>query len=114
MQKLKRKPLLQPLGDTLRSLLRPVDGLLDKLTPFGKPVMMAALIVVFLILCSALSGCAPRTIRPTLPPQAEPREIPAFEGQTYRDVILYVIELREVAQQSEADKAVIRRVYGHD
>lgn len=111
MQKLKRKPLLPPLADTLRNLLGSEKGLLGTLTPFGKPAMTAALIVFFLILFLALSGCSPRMVRPTLPPQADAREIPAFQGQTYRDVILYVIELREVAQQSEADKAAIRAVF---
>lgn len=114
MQKLKRKPLLPPLADTLRNLLDSERGLPAILSPFGKPLMMVVLIGVFLLLYFTLSGCAPRTVRPTLPPQADAREIPAFQGQTYRDVILYVIELREVAQQSEADKAVIRKVYGHE
>ena len=115
MQKLKRKPLLPPLADTLRNLLRPVGGLLETLSPLPRWLTMGALIGVCLLLLLTCSGCAPaRTIRPSLPPQADAREIPAFQGQTYRDVILYVIELREVAQQSEADKAVIRKVYGHE
>lgn len=116
MQKLKRQPQLKQLGNTLGSLLGPVVKPLRPQFKLPKSLTMVASIVGLALICWLLWGCAPQTriVRPPLPPQAEPREVPSFQGQTYRDVILYVIELKEVAQQSEADKAAIRRVYGHD
>ena len=114
MQKLKRRPLLQRLGDTLENLRQRALLPLWRLGISPRLVMTAALIGLFLMGCLALSGCAPRTVRPTLPPQADPRPVPQFQGKTYRDVILYVIELKESCQASEADKAAIRRVYAND
>lgn len=104
------------LESTLKKWLRPVSELLTVRVKLPKRQMMVALIGL-LILGSALCflmGCAPQTrvVRPPLPPQAQAREVPSFQGQTYRDVIQYVIELKEAAQQSEADKAAIRRAYG--
>lgn len=80
----------------------------------GHRRIITAALTLILISCWLLLGCAPQTriVRPPLPPQAEAREVPPFEGQTYRDVIQYVIQLKEFAYQSEADKAAIRRVYG--
>lgn len=116
MQRLKQLPLLQRLRSMLKTSLRPVAGLLTVRVKLSKRQMMVASIATLAILfaCFFLMGCAPQTriVRPPLPPQAQPREVPSFQGQTYRDVILYVIELKETAQQSEADKAAIRRVYG--
>lgn len=112
MQKLKKLPLLSQIGSTLRNLLAPVNPLLGRLRLLLRPPLMAALICVCLILFLALSACAPQTVRPTLPAQADARSIPDFEGKTYRDVLQYVIELREGWQASEADKAAIRSVYG--
>lgn len=111
MQKLKKLPLLTQLGNTTKSLLGSVKPLLGRLNLSSRPLMMAALIVGFLILCFVLCGCSPRMVRPSLPPQADPRPVPEFEGRTYRDVLLYVVELRESCQASEADKAAIRDVF---
>lgn len=116
MQRLKRLPLLQRLRSTLTTSLKPVAKLLRPQIKLPKSLTMVALIVGSVLICWLLWGCAPQTrvVRPPLPPQAEPREVPSFQGQTYRDVILYVIELKETAYQSEADKAAIRRIYGRD
>lgn len=116
MQKLKRLPLLQRLSNTLKNSLEPVRGLVKPQIKLPKSLTTVAWIALCLLALWLLLGCAPQTriVRPPLPPQAEAREVPPFEGQTYRDVILYVIELKETAQQSEADKAAIRRVYGRE
>lgn len=114
MQRLKRLPLLQRLSSTLKTSLSPVAKLLRPQIKLPKSLTMVVSIGLLALLLWLLWGCAPQTriVRPPLPPQAEPREVPSFQGQTYRDVILYVIELKETAQASEADKAAIRRVYG--
>lgn len=112
MQKLKRKPLLMRLGSTVKTLLDSVDRRVERLGPFPQFLGMLAWMLLCLGLLLTLFGCTTtRTVRPPLPPQAEARELPSFQGKTYRDVILYVIELKEAAQQSEADKAAIRRLY---
>lgn len=113
MQKLKRKPWLQPLADTLLSLLSPARGLLATLPPFGRPAAIALTVITVLLLVMCC-GCAPRTVRPSLPPQADARPMPAYDGQTFRDAVLYLIEVREWGLACEADKHVIREVYGHD
>lgn len=109
MQRTKLLDSLKPLGSTLASLLRPVGKLLRLPKMLPRSLMTAALIATFLVICFCLSACNPKIVRPSLPPQADPRPVPAFNGRTYRDVILYVIELRESCQASEADKAAIRR-----
>lgn len=114
MQRLKRKPLLLRLGSTAKNLLDSVDRRVDRLGPLPQFLGMLAWMLLCLGLLLTLFGCTTRAVRPPLPPQAEAREVPSFQGQTYRDVILYVIELKETAQQSEADKAAIRRVYGRE
>ena len=114
MQKLKRKPSLPPLADTLRNLLGSERGLLGILSPFGRPLVIASIILMVLTLAMCCAGCAPRTVRPSLPPQADARDMPAYDGQTFRDAILYLIEVREWGMSCEADKAVIRQVYGHE
>lgn len=101
------------LESTLRSLIeragKRIGGLASSFACPTTVVWTACFLLLLLILC----GCTTtRVVRPALPPQAQARPIPTFEGQTYRDVIQYVIQLKEFAYQSEADKAAIRRVYG--
>ena len=112
MQKLKRSPLLQRLDSTLKNLSKRADKLLDRLPLSNNSLKTIAWIVACLLALSMLSGCAPRTVKPTLPSQIDPRPIPDFEGQTYRDVILYVIDMREGFQSCEADKNAIRGLFG--
>lgn len=116
MQKLKRRPLLTPLVDTLQRLLGFERGLLGILSPFGKPLVIALIVTMVLTLAMCSVACVPqtKTVRPSLPPQAEARDMPAYDGQTFRDSILYLIEVREWGMQCEADKSVIRKVYGHE
>lgn len=110
MQKLKRKPLSQLLGNTLGSLLTPVNKLLDRLPVSPSFVTTAALIVILAML---LLGCSPaKTVKPTLPPQADAREVTVFSGRTHRDVMLYSVQLREGWLSCESDKAAIRSVFG--
>lgn len=106
-----RKRLESTLRNLIGRVVRQIDGLGSSFGYLTTVVWTAIFLLALAICCS---GCAPqiRTVRPPLPPQAQAREVPSFQGQTYRDVILYVIQLKEVAQQSEADKAAIRRVYG--
>lgn len=112
MQKLKRKPLLQRLGSTLANLLKPVSNLLTVRVKLPKHLMTAALIGLCLLGFFLLSGCTPaKTIKPPLPPQADPRPLPRFTGSTYRELILWSIDVRESFLSCEADKAAIRRMY---
>lgn len=112
MQKLKRTPLTQQLNDTLRILVQRVGTLRSELGLSFAWWMMAALTVLCLLILSMLSGCTTtRVVRPPLPAQAQPRPLPPFDGRTYRDVVQYVIEVREWGMACEADKAAIRYVY---
>lgn len=114
MQKLKRLPLLRRLGNTVKNLLDSVDKRVARLGSWRHFLVMAAWTLFCLGLLLTLLGCAPQTriVRPPLPPQAEPRPMPQFTGSTYRDSILWGIEVREWGLSCEADKGVIRRVYG--
>lgn len=112
MQKLKRIPLLQRLESTLRSLPKLGSKLLARLPRLPDPVMTVALIATTLVILAMCSGCSPRVVKPSLPAQADARPMPVYEGRTYRDAILYLIEVREWGMSCEADKAAIRRVYG--
>lgn len=114
MQKLKRKPLTEQLSDTLKNLLQPVKSLLKPLDLSPRWLTMGVLIGCCLLLLVMCSGCTPRTIRPPLPPQAEPRPMPQFTGQTFRDSILWSIEVREWGMSCEADKGAIREVYRNE
>jgi hypothetical protein len=114
MQKLKRPDLSSRIESTLRSLLRPVVGSLKQLAVSGKVLKMAALIVIILMICVATSGCQPRTVRPSLPAQADPRPMPKFRGTTYRDALVHIPELREWGTACEADKAVIREMFSNE
>lgn len=112
MRKLKRTPLTQQLNNTLRILMQRVATLKNALEPSFAWLMMAALIALSLVIFSMLSGCTTtRVVRPPLPAQAQPRPLPPFDGRTYRDVVQYVIEVREWGMACEADKAAIRYVY---
>lgn len=112
MPKTRRKPLQRRLGDMLDSLLNRASRLAASLPRLPDPVTTVALIVGLLLMCWALSGCSPRvqTVKPVLPPQAEARPMPAFTGDTYRDAILYLIEVREWGMACEYDKDAIRSV----
>lgn len=112
MQKLKRIPLSQRLANTLKTLPKLGGKLLLKLPRLPDPLTTVVLIASTLLILAMCSGCSPRMVKPTLPPQADSRQMPLYDGKTYRDAILYLIEVREWGTQCEADKAAIRRVYG--
>lgn len=117
MQKLKRMPLLQRLGSTLATLLRPVVEQLRPRIKLPKSLTTVALIGLCILTCWLLFGCTPvKTVRsiPPLPPQADARPMPRFLGSTFRDSIMWSIEVREWGTACEADKSVLRRVYGHE
>lgn len=112
MQKLKRKTWRMRLGNILETSRQSLQML--GVTPRElRPLLRtAALIVLFLLIFSALSGCTTvKTVKPPMPPQAQARPLPPFHGQTYRDAILYLIEVREWGMSCEADKSAIRRMY---
>jgi hypothetical protein len=74
---------------------------------------MAALIGVFLM---TLAGCSatvekpvPVVIRFQVPASLEPREVPGWTGETYRDLLDYTLQLQEAAAASEADKRAARK-----
>ncbi len=102
-------PLLKRASDTLKSLLAPVKKLLDT-SPLSPIFLMMAVSILFCLLL--LSGCSTtKTVKPTLPAEAQPRSAPKFHGKTYRDAMKYVAELKEYGRQCEADKAAIRYVF---
>lgn len=109
MQKLKRKPLLERLATMLSDLLPPVDKLLTPHVWWPKFLRTIALIVLCLTLLWMCSGCTP--VRPSLPPQADERPTPQFEGETTRDLLEAYILMRESQMACEADKAAIRSMY---
>lgn len=111
MQRLKRKPLLTQLASTLKNLTGSASKLLPPLVRWPTWLTTLALIVCFLLALSLASGCSPRIVRPPLPPQAEARVIPTFDGKTWRDVLYYVVEVRSGWQSCEADKRAIRYIY---
>lgn len=110
MQKLKRLPFTKRLESTLGSLLRRGRNLLGELPLSGKPGLIALMLLTVLILAMC-SGCSPRMVKPELPPQADARDMPPYDGQTMRDAILYLIEVREWGMACESDKSVIRHVW---
>lgn len=113
MQRLKRLPLLKRLASSAQNLIGSVSNRLENLQPFGKLatiVWIAVLILLLIVLC----GCSPRTVKPSLPAQAQAREMPTYDGQTYRDAILYLIEVREWGMSCESDKAAIRSVFKNE
>lgn len=117
MQKLKRIPLLQRLESTLKSLPRLGSKLLLRLPRLPDPLTTVVLIASCLLLLALCSGCVTKTVRTPLPPlpsQADPRPLPRFTGSTYRDSILWSIEVRESFMSCEADKSVLRKVYGRE
>ncbi len=111
MRKLKRKPPLMQLASISRNLTGFVGKLLRPVVRWPALLTMTALIVGCLLGCSLLWGCSPRVVRPPLPPQAEARVIPTFDGKTWRDVLYYVVEVRSGWQSCEADKSAIRYLY---
>ena len=46
-----------------------------------------------------------------MPPQANARAVPDFNGRTHRDVLLHAIEVKEGWLACEAEKKVIRKLY---
>lgn len=105
----KLHPLLKQASGTLKSLLAPALKRLDRSPLFLPSLMMAALMLFFLL---TLSGCSTtKTVKPTLPAEAQPRTAPKFHGKTYRDAMKYVAELKEYGLQCEADKEAIRYVF---
>ena len=113
MQKLKRKPLSSRVRSTLRTLPSPLS-LVEKwqrLSPlFRQTIVLTA---ASLLICFMLLGCASRQVnQPPLPAQAQPRVIPAFKGETPRQIILWAVDLREGWESCEYDKQVWRELYG--
>ncbi len=114
MQKLKRQPFSRQVESMLQQLERIVGKLLLRLDPspgWMKTLVWISILALALSLCS-VTACTPQMVRPQLPAQADPRPVPLFEGRTHRDVIYYVIELRETLQNCEADKQSIRSLFG--
>lgn len=104
--------LWKPLSGKLGNLLKPVSRLVETLPISTNSLTTVAWIVLCLLVLWICSGCTTqRAVKPTLPAQAEPRSLPSFHGRTYRDVMGYVIELREFGLSCESDKAVIRYVF---
>lgn len=68
---------------------------------------------VLMLLClSLLTACSTpvpvaQVIRPPTAPM-QPRAMPLWQGETWRDVIGYVVRLQAAFAASEADKAALR------
>lgn len=108
---------------TLKNLLKLTVSTVSKLTDSaGKLVaplspspgfkalagtVMLAIVLFWLFGCSTQS----RTVRPTMPPQANARAVPDFNGRTHRDILLHAIEVKEGWLSCEQDKVAIRRLY---
>ena len=114
MQKLKRPGLSSRIASTLARLQPPVRKTLTLLESYWKPLTTAALIFLFLLLCASLCACGTKVVRPTLPAQADPRPMPPFNGTTFREALIHIPELREWGTSCEADKEVIRQVFGDE
>ena len=58
----------------------------------------------------SLSACA---VRQPQTPDAflRPTPVPAMQGETWRDVALWCLELEAAAMSCNADKAAIRKIY---
>jgi hypothetical protein len=74
-------------------------------------LMMAVSIATSLLTSCASFGSQPVPVvvdLPTLPPPPlptlEPRPLPPFQGRTWRHLLIYVHQLREMALASETDK----------
>lgn len=110
-------------GKTLYDLLKPIRSTVTKLTGSAAKLVsplslspgfkVAAGIVMLVIVLLMLCGCstASRTVRPPLPPQAQPRTVPDFTGRTHRDILLHAIEVKEGWLSCEQDKRSIRELY---
>ena len=112
MQNLKKESLTKQLGWLLDNLLSPVKRLTERLAPSRTFLTMIALVVLSLLVLSMLSGCA--TASRSVPPQLDPRPMPPFNGQTYRDALIHIPELREWGMSCEADKAASRKALTDD
>lgn len=113
MQKLKRPELSRQLDWLLGNLLLPVKQLTERLVRLPRFLTMTALVVLFLLGFSMLSGCASPANR-SLPAQLDPRPMPPFKGRTYRDAMFYVPELQEWGMSCEADKEATRKALSDD
>lgn len=71
--------------------------------------------VVLTVLCLPMfSGCSAQAVKPVMPPTPalEPREMPRFQGKTYRDLVDHILRLEEWGGACEADKSATRAVIG--
>lgn len=109
MQKLKKPERLRQLVLLVESLPLLALRLTERFGISPRSLTMIASAVIFLVLLSTLSGCAPRVVKPSLPAQADPRPMPKFKGKTYRDALMHIPELREAFLSCEADKLAIRK-----
>lgn len=109
MQKLKKPGPWKRLASLRSGSPQPDSRLTDRLGFWPLSLMMIASVVGFLLVLSMLSGCQARVVKPSLPQQADPRPLPEFKGETYRDALLYIPELRESFLSCEADKEAIRK-----
>ena len=109
MQKLKKSGPSKRIESLLSASRMRANRLTDRLGFLPLSLMTIVSLAGFLLVLSMLSGCQPRTVRPSLPQQADPRPLPEFKGKTYRDALMYIPELRESFMACEADKEVIRK-----
>lgn len=114
MQRRKDSGLLRQAGSLLNNLLRPVLKLPQRLGLSRPSLTTIACLVLCLLVLLMLCGCQPKLVKPTLPQQADPRELPQFHGKTYRDALQHIPELREAFMACESDKSAIRRMWADE
>ena len=112
MLRLNVDDLTKRLGSLTSDLLRPVKRLTARLGLSQAFLTTIALVVLCLLVFSMLSACT--SVRPSAPPQLDPRPMPQFKGRTYRDAMFYVPELQEWGTSCEADKEAVRKALGDE
>lgn len=71
---------------------------------------LTALCLMALTSCSAtVEKPVPVVVRFQVPASLEPREVPGWDGETYRDLLDYTLQLQEAAAACEADKRAARK-----
>lgn len=111
MQRLKRKPMSEKLESIVRSLLTIVRTVKLPTLSLERSLKVIVFVTILILILLLLLGCSPRH-SVILPPEAAPRPMPPLYGTTGVDALAGIPLYREWGLSCEADKAVIRALYG--
>lgn len=76
-------------------------------------IALISLCILTLAGCSMTPARAEtRVLACQIPSSLEPRDVPAWNGQTYADLIEHALRLHEAAKASELDKQAARNALG--